>query len=138
MKLVLDCNVFVSAVANGVVCQAVLEIAFRQHQVFYSKEIIEELRTTFAKPKLKIFQSRGERLITDLQHLGTPVVILPLVPSLPDPGDEIYLATALAANAEILVTGNLKDFPPNLTTPVRVLSPRDFLELFRASYPPVK
>jgi predicted nucleic acid-binding protein len=55
----------------------------------------------------------------------------PLVPmpTLPDPKDSVYLATALAAQASAIITGNTRDFPSVLCEPVRILTPRAFLDL---------
>ena len=56
---------------------------------------------------------------------------LPPVERLPDPDDEIFLEVALSGNARYLVTGNLKHYPEQNRQGARVLSPREFLELFR-------
>lgn len=45
----------------------------------------------------------------------------------PDPKDEMYVATALTAQADAIITGNLKHFPPLLCHPIRIFSPRQFL-----------
>ena len=52
----------------------------------------------------------------------------PLSKSLPDPDDNQFLEVAISANADCLVTGNLKHFPSRLRCGVAVLSPREFLD----------
>ena len=49
---------------------------------------------------------------------------------LPDSGDEVFLAVALAAQVRYLVIGNLKHYPAKSRQGIRVVSPRDFLELY--------
>ena len=48
---------------------------------------------------------------------------------LPDPDDRHVLAAALRANAEIIVTANLKDFPQTTLKPYKVIAqhPDDFI-----------
>lgn len=44
-----------------------------------------------------------------------------------DPDDEIYLATTLAAQAEVLITGDIRHFSRPRYGPIRMLRPADFL-----------
>jgi len=47
--------------------------------------------------------------------------------NLPDPDDEPFLAVALAASADFLVTGNLADYPPDKRRGCAVVSPAAFM-----------
>jgi len=49
--------------------------------------------------------------------------------SLPDPGDRHVLAAAIAANADFIVTNNLKHFPADVLAPhfIRAISPDEFV-----------
>jgi hypothetical protein len=49
--------------------------------------------------------------------------------SLPDPDDEIFLATAMATPDQILITGNASHFPADLCVPIRVFTPIQALGL---------
>ena len=60
--------------------------------------------------------------------------------SLPDPDDRHVLAAAIRADAEVIVTFNLKDFPNNVLSSynIEALHPDDFLlTLFDAAPGPV-
>lgn len=48
---------------------------------------------------------------------------------LPDPGDRHVLAAAIKAKAQVIVTSNLRDFPPEHLTPwdIEAASPDDFV-----------
>jgi predicted nucleic acid-binding protein len=50
---------------------------------------------------------------------------------LPDADDEPFLAVALAASADFLVTGNLADYPPGRRRGCTVVSPAAFMEHWR-------
>jgi predicted nucleic acid-binding protein len=53
----------------------------------------------------------------------------PLTLHLPDPKDRAYLDAPLAAKAAVLITGNKKHFPDSAYQGVRIVSPRQFLEM---------
>ena len=54
-----------------------------------------------------------------------------VVKRLPDLDDEPFLETAIAGKAQSLVTGNLKHYPANKREGMSVLSPEEFLEVYR-------
>ena len=62
-------------------------------------------------------------------EIAYPVGLLEGVPHLPDLNDRHVVAVAIAARAEVIVTANLKDFPPELLEPYGILvqHPDDFL-----------
>jgi predicted nucleic acid-binding protein len=63
-------------------------------------------------------------LITDYEHLIDAL-------SLPDPDDRHVLAAAIKGRADVIVTTNLKDFPPRALEPhgVEAVHPDDFVAL---------
>ena len=62
------------------------------------------------------------RLGVEVKPVDDPV-------DLPDPDDAVYLQTALAGQADILITGNRKHFPFEEYRGIRIVSPREFLML---------
>jgi predicted nucleic acid-binding protein len=59
----------------------------------------------------------------DLVHPATPAG------GSPDPGAEKFLACALAAHADFMVTGNRRDFPADPIKPTKVVSAGELLNL---------
>jgi putative PIN family toxin of toxin-antitoxin system len=55
--------------------------------------------------------------------------------ALPDPDDEAFAQLALEAKVGYLVTCNLRDYPPERLPALRVVSPREFLQVLRTSKP---
>ena len=51
--------------------------------------------------------------------------------NLPDRDDEPFLAVALAAQADYLVTGNLADYPAEARRGCAVVSPAEFMEIWQ-------
>lgn len=72
--------------------------------------------------KQRINQSVPDCLVTDFEHI---------IPSLdlPDPDDRHVLAAAIAVNADVLVTVNLKDFPSSVLAQygIEAQHPDDFI-----------
>lgn len=65
-------------------------------------------------------------LLRQLEQVAIVVEPAEVVFGLRDPDDEVYLATAMAGDA-VLITGNRRDFTEPQYGPVKVFSPRDFL-----------
>jgi predicted nucleic acid-binding protein len=59
------------------------------------------------------------------------VASLPLPQSLPDRDDEPFLEVALAGKAVCLIAGNLGHFPVSLRQGMKILSPGEFLTLYK-------
>jgi putative PIN family toxin of toxin-antitoxin system len=127
VKVVLDCNVVIAAARTDGVCRTVLLDVVRRHQLVLSAPIIEEYRSVGARPKHKRYH-RTMSAMTDLLE-QVALIFEPAEGSfgLDDPDDEIYLATAFAAQAETLITGNLRHFPAPRYGSIEILGPADFL-----------
>lgn len=133
MRVVLDCNVLISAGLNPGICQQVLLTVTRSHQCIVSAEILREYVSVVRRPRF----SRAQAALIDLiqvVNLHAAFVTPDSSPfSLPDPKDQPYLDAALAGGANVIITGNKKHFPAPVCQGVRILSPREFLDLIRAA-----
>jgi putative PIN family toxin of toxin-antitoxin system len=128
VRIVLDCNVIVAAARTPGVCRMVLLKALRDHEVILSTPIIREYRSVGVRPKHKPYH-RTMLAITNLLE-GVALLVEPSPEAsfgLSDLDDEVYLATALAGQADILITGNIRHFPDSRYGPVVILRPADFL-----------
>lgn len=114
MKVVLDVNVWISALLWQGIPGQILNLANnRQINIFISEPIIQELKDTLNRPKFQarmdLLKTQFETLIKAAQELAELCVISSLeVPQLRDPDDVIILATALAVQADVIIT--LKEF----------------------------
>jgi len=127
VKLVVDTNVLIAGLAGEGVCRDIVKRRLLAFELFTSQTLLDELagklREKFhlnpdALPLLKIYAD--EATIVKPKPLSEPVCR--------DPDDDEVLATALTANAEMILTGDkdllvLKEFQG-----VKILSPRQFIE----------
>jgi len=74
-------------------------------------------------------RSPGKFLWLSSERVRRPA--LPI--QLPDPRDLMFIEVAVAAMADALVTRNLSHFPANQCRGVRVLTPRDRLDVWASA-----
>ncbi|MBW4673704.1 MAG: putative toxin-antitoxin system toxin component, PIN family [Desmonostoc geniculatum HA4340-LM1] len=133
MRVVVDVNVWISALLWGGVPDIVLILAEEQKiTIFASEGLFLELETTLRPPK---FQSKIESLnltVEDVINTTKDVLQFCLTvsvnaPQLRDPKDIRVLAAAIAANAEAIITGDLDLLVLIEFNGIPILTPQDFL-----------
>jgi predicted nucleic acid-binding protein len=83
------------------------------------------------RPKFLFDTDAVATLLDYLDSSGEMVAGNPLMARLPDPDDETFLEVAMAAKAELLVTGNLIGYPSDARSGVVVVSPAEMVERYR-------
>ncbi len=134
MKIVLDTNVVVSGLlkSQGNPAQVLTLALAGAVQVCHDKLILAEYAEVLARPRFKFDPKRVREVLTKLEVDGLAVDASEHSDlDLPDPDDEPFLAVALAASADFLVTGNLADYPPDKRRGCTVVSPAAFMEHWR-------
>lgn len=126
MRVVLDCNILVSAARSGGVCGKVVK-ATRDHEVVLSKPIVDEYEAIAGRPAHAQYRDNLLAIVAALRQAAMFVEPADVAFGLRDPDDEIYLATATAGEA-VLITGNSRDFTKPRYGTVRIFSPRAFLD----------
>jgi len=120
---VLDTNVLVSAALTaGGTCHRVMRSAVEGRvRLAWSAGILAEYRAVLLRPKFGFSEPVVASLLAAFPPEGqvNPVD----VPRLLDRDDEVFLATAMATDNQILVTGNAAHFPFKLCLPVKILTP---------------
>jgi putative PIN family toxin of toxin-antitoxin system len=132
MKIFLDTNVLASAAATRGLCADVLRLVFASHQLFISEQVLKELRTVL-KFKFGVSQDLIDDFIWLLQQdtVLTEPVHVPSI-QLQDNEDLSILAAAMAAGAEVLVTGDKELLHLGHIEELEILSPRQFWEKLKA------
>ena len=130
MKIALDTNVVVSAVATRGLCADLVQLILLEHELVVGETVLAELRVVLRR-KLKLPETTIDevesflrrRAIIAATSVGHPSEDL-------DAADAAVLAEAVSASADVLVTGdgellNVAD------SPVKVVSPRGLWDLLR-------
>jgi uncharacterized protein len=133
MRIVLDTNVWLSAILWGGVPGQILEQIERGAlQVIGSEAILDELRRTLDRPKLqkRLTQLELEADAVLLAIRQVMIVVSPVsieVPNLRDPKDAIIVAAAVAGDANVIVTGDQDLLVLGEVEGISMLLPYDFL-----------
>ncbi len=131
MRIVFDTNVlFAAFVAHGV-CAGLYEECLSQGRIVVSRFILEELQEKLLA-KAKLTQAEAREVIDAVSADAEIVETRPLtVPIYRDADDDWILATALAAKADALVTGDKDLLVIEQYKGIPILTPRDCLSLLR-------
>ncbi len=132
--IVLDTNVLVSAHLNEEGLEAtVLDLVFTgELRLFASEPILEEYDLTLARPKFRALA--WERIRQSLTELRKRAILIQPKDALhvsAHEADNRFLECANFSNADFLVTGNKRHYPP-LWKNTRVVNAREFLDLIGA------
>jgi len=129
VRVVVDCNVLVSAARTDGVCRRVLDLVDQRHQIVLSESVVAEYERVARRRKHVQYRPIFLAAIDRLKRNGVHVEPANASFRLCDPDDEVYLATALSGSAA-LITGNHRDFTEPYHGEIQILSPRMFIERY--------
>ncbi|NWG01659.1 MAG: putative toxin-antitoxin system toxin component, PIN family [Syntrophaceae bacterium] len=132
MKVFLDTNVLVSAVATRGLCADVLREVFRHHHLIISPKLLTELETVFRRtlglPQNMIFEFI--EVIKQDSQLSTPSPLLNV--KIRDKEDLSMLSSALNGGADLFITGDKELLGLKSVKNMDIVSPRMFWERLKA------
>ncbi len=128
MKVLLDTNVLISAVATRGLCADILRAVLASHELLICPRILDELRKNlrgkFAVPAALVDDYiEFLRQVSAMVESGTAPKL-----KLMDKGDLAVIAAAVEGRARVLVTGDKELLALKVFSGVRILSPRQFWE----------
>lgn len=113
MRIAPDTNIFTSALISGDGYPGQLLAAVKRERITLVTSIyqIDELRDVLGRERLKpyIRPAEAEDLVYHLEAVGMVTGKLPEMNLSPDPKDNPILATAVAGEADLLVSGDKGD-----------------------------
>lgn len=137
-RAVLDSSTLVSAFVtlkgtSGQLLSAARRGAF---DLYLSAEILRETAAVLGRPKIAERYRRGAGAADEFCiGLAASAFLVPYVPKIravpDDPDDDMIVATAVAAGARYLVTGDRHLLSLGQYQDIRIVTPRQFLDLLR-------
>ena len=130
MKLIIDCNVIISAALTDGICRQVVFKALKKHKIIVTDCILSEYKAVAMRKKFLSVQYVLLEIIEIIEALAAKIedsVVEGII--IPDPKDLIYVYAGINAQANYLITGNIKDFPELVYKSVEVILPNSFLLL---------
>ncbi|MEX2285226.1 MAG: putative toxin-antitoxin system toxin component, PIN family [Gemmatimonadota bacterium] len=131
MRVCLDTNVLIAAFATRGLCSDVLRTVLTEHELVLGDVIITELRRNL-KSKLRLPENQVaaiEAVFSAIDLVPKPAEVMDT--PIRDRADRWILATAVAGDADVLVTGDDDLLSAAASAPIPIVSPRAFWELLR-------
>ena len=142
LKIVLDTNVFVSALINprGKPAQILNYVFESKVRLFTSPSIIEELERVLSYPKLVkrhgLEKEELKKFVSDLLSILSPVEGKKAIEVIvEDPADNNYLSCALDAKADFIVSGDIHLLNLREYEGIQIITPAQFLEMLEKEKP---
>ena len=129
MRVFLDTNVLVAALATRGLCADVTRVVLAGHQLITGEVVLSELREVLGR-RIKLPVATVDDIVALLRD--QEVVPKPRRPSevpVRDPDDRWILASATAGRADVLVTGDQDLLDVAAKAPLPILNPRGFWNL---------
>ena len=131
MRIVLDTNVLVSGFLSlhgspGALLRSVLAGSIT---LCFDERILAEYREVLTRGRLALDGERVDAVLEFIEANGESVLAEALGVALPGAADTMFVEVASAAGADCLVTGNRKHFPAEHVGDLRVLVPREFVDV---------
>lgn len=131
MRIALDTNVLVSAVATRGLCADVLNLVLAEHELVIGETVLAEtarvLRDKMRVPK-DVIQEFVE-LLRDESEVVQATEPLQIV--IRDQSDVAVMSEAIAGRAEVLVTGDRDLLEISAPLPIKVITPRGLWDVLR-------
>jgi putative PIN family toxin of toxin-antitoxin system len=129
VKVVFDTNVYVSALTlpKGAAAQALDRIVIGEHELFFSKAILDELLGVLAR-KFAMDREELARVALFLSELAMILRPRRRLSVLDDETDNRILECGLAGRVDAIVTGNKKMLKLASHAGIRIITIREFLD----------
>jgi putative PIN family toxin of toxin-antitoxin system len=129
MRVVLDTNVLLSAALKpaGLEAQVVDRALGGTLQACVTQAVLDEYADVLKRDKFRAVRERAERLLAGMESCALRVQAGETVAAAMDEDDNRFLECAAAAQAEFLITGNLRHYPAGWGV-TRIVNARGFTE----------
>jgi putative PIN family toxin of toxin-antitoxin system len=128
MRVILDANVAIAAVAARGLCEAVVELCLERHQLIFCADLLVEIREKLIR-KLKVpppTVAEFLKMLCASAELLEPAVVAKHICR--DPDDVMLLGLAETGRADVIITGDKDLLVIESYATARILTPREFWE----------
>lgn len=135
MRIALDSNVLVSAVATRGLCSDIFNLVLAEHELILGETVLAELKRIL-RTKIRVparMVDEYEVLLRKEGAVARSVAVLSV--KIRDRTDLAVLSEAVAGNAQVLVTGDRDLLEIAEELPLRILTPRGLWDLLRSQPP---
>jgi putative PIN family toxin of toxin-antitoxin system len=135
VRVFLDANVLVSAFASRGLCADLLEVVLLEHDLVLGRNVVRELSKAL-RQKLKLPPVRAAEIV-DFVSGESAQLVDESEPSdaRVGPDDALVLGEAIAAHAEVFVTGDAALLKLGAVKKLAIVTPRRFWEMLHTDKP---
>ena len=126
MKVFLDTNVLIAAFAARGLCADVFRLAATDHELLVGEPAMVEMRRILEAKLRMPAPARNEVLRALRRFTPAPAAKAPIALGINDPDDEWIVACAVAASAQVFVTGDKALLGLRRVQDMPIVSPREF------------
>ncbi len=126
MRVFLDTNVLVAAFAARGLCADVFRLAATDHELLVGAPVLVEMRRILETKLRMPASARNEVLQILRRFVQVPAANAPIALGINDPDDEWIVACAIAAAADVFVTGDKALLGLHRVQAMPIVSPREF------------
>lgn len=133
MKIVLDANIFVSALFWGGNPRIVLERAINKtDELFISKEIIDEIEEVIGRPKFHAGKDEIEYYIKSIEEISNKIVPKNKIrKGSRDMTDNKYIECAITADANYIISGDTHLLELKNYKNIKIVTAKEYLETIK-------
>jgi putative PIN family toxin of toxin-antitoxin system len=136
VRVALDTNVLVSAVATRGLCADLLNLVLAEHELVVGETVLTELGKIL-RERIRVPGRIIDEYVALLRQEGSVVeAATPLDVKIRDKSDLPVLSEAVAGMAEVLVTGDRDLLEVSAEIPLEILTPRGLWTRLREGAPP--
>jgi putative PIN family toxin of toxin-antitoxin system len=128
LRIVLDTNVLLAALATRGLCEAMLEACLVGHELVTSEHLLDELQRNLTRKFRVPARSASELVAFVREHAEDVVPAAPPASVSADAEDLPVLGTAVAGRCDLLVTGDAELVALGSIEGIPIVTPRDCYE----------
>ncbi|MEQ1606910.1 MAG: putative toxin-antitoxin system toxin component, PIN family [Pyrinomonadaceae bacterium] len=134
MRCVIDNNVLISSATHGGLPLLALERVLTTGRLLTSVKAIRELSEVLGRDKFEKYLPKAERVefVAYVIKVSSSIEILEAIKVCRDPKDNMLLEVAGNGGADFLITGDGDLLELDLFRSVRIINPREFVEILNS------